>query len=50
MTALPQVEYTTVTQVRGPLLVVRGVQGVGWDEFARIRLGSGPGEDRKSVV
>jgi V/A-type H+/Na+-transporting ATPase subunit B len=34
-------EYTTVTQVRGPLLVVQGVAGVGWDEFARIRLGDG---------
>lgn len=44
MTTMPQVEYTTVTQVRGPLLVVRGVQGVGWDEFARIRL---PGGERR---
>ncbi|HET8660852.1 MAG TPA: V-type ATP synthase subunit B [Micromonosporaceae bacterium] len=35
------VEYATVAEVRGPLLVVRGVSGVGWDEFARIRLGSG---------
>ncbi len=35
------IEYTGVTEVRGPLLVVRGVAGVGWDEFARIRLGSG---------
>ena len=25
-------------QVRGPLLVVQGVEGVGWDEVARIRL------------
>jgi V/A-type H+-transporting ATPase subunit B len=35
------VEYTAVREVRGPLLVVRGVAGVGWDEFARIRLASG---------
>ncbi|MGC9669784.1 V-type ATP synthase subunit B [Planosporangium sp. 12N6] len=35
------VEYTGVGEVRGPLLVVRGVAGVGWDEFARIRLGVG---------
>jgi V/A-type H+-transporting ATPase subunit B len=35
------VEYSTVVEVRGPLLVVRGVSGVGWDEFAQIRLGSG---------
>jgi len=34
-------EYSTVAQVRGPLLVVRGVAGVGWDEFARIRLDDG---------
>ncbi|UZG55243.1 V-type ATP synthase subunit B [Rhodococcus opacus] len=34
-------EYTDVTALRGPLLVVRRVTGVGWDEFARIELGSG---------
>jgi V/A-type H+-transporting ATPase subunit B len=27
--------------LRGPLLVVRGVDGVGWDEFAEIRMGDG---------
>jgi V/A-type H+-transporting ATPase subunit B len=36
------VQYTSVAQVRGPLLVVRGVHGVGWDEFATIRNGTGP--------
>lgn len=35
------VEYTTVAEVRGPLLMVRGVSGVGWDELARIRLPGG---------
>jgi V/A-type H+-transporting ATPase subunit B len=35
------VEYTDVAQVRGPLLVVRGVDRVGWDESARIRLPDG---------
>jgi V/A-type H+-transporting ATPase subunit B len=35
----PSIAYSTITQVRGPLLVVSGVTGVGWDEFARIRLG-----------
>jgi V/A-type H+-transporting ATPase subunit B len=35
------IEYTRVADVRGPLLVVQGVQGVGWDEFARIRLPDG---------
>lgn len=42
------VEYSTVAEVRGPLLVVRGVSGVGWDEFARIRLG--PGSFRHGLV
>jgi len=35
------VEYLDVEEVHGPLLVVRGVAGVGWDEFASIRLASG---------
>ncbi len=30
------VEYTGVARVRGPLLVLRGVREVGWDEFAVI--------------
>lgn len=38
---LGAVEYTDVAEIRGPLLVVRGVSGVGWDESARIRLDSG---------
>ena len=42
MTAWAQPEYTDVAELRGPLLVVRGVHGVGWDEFAEIRAGSGP--------
>ena len=37
----PRTEHTGADEVRGPLLVIRGVQGVGWDEFARIRLPSG---------
>ncbi|MBI3688244.1 MAG: V-type ATP synthase subunit B [Actinobacteria bacterium] len=37
----PAIEYGTIDEVRGPLVIVRGVSGVGWDEFARIRLGSG---------
>jgi len=49
-TATPwdEVEYTTVQELRGPLLVVREVRGVGWDEFARIRLDSG--ETRSGLV
>jgi V/A-type H+/Na+-transporting ATPase subunit B len=34
-------EYTEIAELRGPLLVVRGVDGVGWDEFAEIRMGNG---------
>jgi V/A-type H+-transporting ATPase subunit B len=36
------VEYSSVASIRGPLLVVEGVEGVGWDEVAEIRAGSGP--------
>jgi V/A-type H+-transporting ATPase subunit B len=35
------VEYSTVREVRGPLLVLRDVRGVGWDEFAVISPGNG---------
>ncbi|PSR59219.1 MULTISPECIES: V-type ATP synthase subunit B [Nocardia] len=35
------VEYTRVRELRGPLLLVSGVEGVGWDEFVRVRLGDG---------
>ena len=48
MTAWAQREYTGITELRGPLLVVRGVDGVGWDEFAEIRMGSG--ETRHGLV
>ena len=43
-----QREYTDIAELRGPLLIVRGVSGVGWDEFATIRLDSGP--DRHGLV
>jgi V/A-type H+-transporting ATPase subunit B len=42
------VEYGDIVEVRGPLLVVQGVEGVGWDEVARIRLGSG--QTREGLV
>ncbi|NKQ58865.1 V-type ATP synthase subunit B [Amycolatopsis sp. K13G38] len=35
-------EFTSVRQLRGPLLVLDRLSGVGWDEFARIRLDGGP--------
>ena len=41
MTAWAQREYTGIAELRGPLLVVRGVEGVGWDEFAQIRTPTG---------
>jgi len=34
-------QYSNVTSVEGPLLVVRGVEGVGWDEQVAVRLDSG---------
>jgi V/A-type H+/Na+-transporting ATPase subunit B len=36
-----EVEHTDVAELRGPLLVVRGARGVGWDELASIRLATG---------
>ena len=42
------VEYASVASARGPLLVVEGVEDVGWDEVAAIRLDSG--ELRNGVV
>ena len=35
------VEHTRVDSVRGPLVVIGDVAGVGWDEIAEIRLASG---------
>jgi V/A-type H+-transporting ATPase subunit B len=36
------VEYSSLTSIRGPLVVVEGVEDVGWDEVAEIRADSGP--------
>ncbi|MGK7228283.1 V-type ATP synthase subunit B [Streptomyces hygroscopicus] len=41
MTGWSEVEYTAVRELRGPLAIVEGVSGVGWDEFVRITLDSG---------
>ena len=35
------VEYRGVRELRGPLAVVGGVEGVGWDEYLVIRLADG---------
>jgi len=48
MTAWAQREYTGITELRGPLLIVQGVAGVGWDEFAAIRMETG--ETRHGLV
>lgn len=37
----PSVEHSGVSEIRGPLVVVQGVSGVGWDEFAVVRVSSG---------
>ncbi|MGA7987578.1 MAG: V-type ATP synthase subunit B [Candidatus Dormiibacterota bacterium] len=42
------VEYVGGSSVSGPLLVVEGVTGVGWDEYVSITLDSG--EQRHGVV
>lgn len=48
MSLAPRIEYESLAEIRGPLLVVEGVAGVAWDEVAEIRLGSG--ERRNGVV
>jgi V/A-type H+-transporting ATPase subunit B len=42
------IEHTGIASIRGPVLVVEQVDGVGWDEAAEIRLASG--EVRHGVV
>jgi V/A-type H+-transporting ATPase subunit B len=42
------VEHTRLASIRGPLVVVGDVEGVGWDEVAEIRLATG--ELRHGVV
>jgi V/A-type H+-transporting ATPase subunit B len=39
--AHPPIEYTDVRRVEGPLLVVAGVDGVGWDEDVEIAVDGG---------
>ncbi len=41
MSVRAPVEYASVTSIKGPLLVVEGIEDVGWDEVAQIRLESG---------
>lgn len=42
------IEYSTVSAIRGPLLVIEGINGVGWNEVVEVRLASG--EVRHGVV
>ncbi|MBO4269576.1 V-type ATP synthase subunit B [Microbispora triticiradicis] len=48
MTVWAPVEYTDVAELRGPLVIVRGTRGVGWDEYASIELETG--ERRHGLV
>jgi V/A-type H+/Na+-transporting ATPase subunit B len=48
MTDWAPIAYTGVAELRGPLLTVSGAAGIGWDEFADIRLGTG--ERRHGLV
>ena len=41
-------DYGGITELRGPLLIVAGVRGVGWDEYVTVRLSDG--NDRHGVV
>ncbi|HZV24911.1 MAG TPA: V-type ATP synthase subunit B [Acidothermaceae bacterium] len=43
-----RIQYDNVTRLHGPLMVVSGVQDVGWDEFAVIRIAGGA--DRHGLV
>jgi len=42
------VEYSGALYAEGPLLMIGGVEGVGWDELAEVRLASG--ELRRALV
>ncbi|HEU5333362.1 MAG TPA: V-type ATP synthase subunit B [Actinocrinis sp.] len=46
--AWPEPEYTSISALRGPLAVVSGVRGVGFDEYVRIACDGG--EERYGVV
>src|ERR1035437_8744326 len=45
---LVPLEYCGVREAEGPLVVVEGVEGVGFDEFATVRLATG--ELRRGLV
>ncbi len=41
MSARAPIEYRAISSIRGPLIVVQDVSGVGWDETAQVTLESG---------
>ena len=45
---LGRISHSDVRELRGPLLVLGDVQGVGWDEFATVELAGG--EERHGLV
>jgi V/A-type H+-transporting ATPase subunit B len=48
VSAASRIEYSGASSARGPLLVIEGVEGVGWDEVGEVRLDSG--EVRHGIV
>ena len=42
--------HREISRMRGPLVVVKAVEGVGWDEYAVVRTGPHDGPDRHGVV
>ncbi len=42
MTGWPLIEYTDISELRGPLAFIRGVSTAGYDDVASITLDSGP--------
>jgi V/A-type H+-transporting ATPase subunit B len=48
MTRWGAVDYTHVKGMRGPLMILQGVRGVGWDEYVTVRVDGGA--DRHGVV
>lgn len=42
MRSAARIRYSSLASIRGPLVLVEGVEGVGWDEVAEIRTDSGP--------
>jgi V/A-type H+/Na+-transporting ATPase subunit B len=48
MTSHAPIEYSSVTSIKGPLVLVEGVRDVGWDEVVELHVDSG--DNRHGVV